>query len=93
MTQALDFFDIVGLLGVALSLFAYAQVQWRREYAKELGYSVTNFIGAAMLAAAVCDKWNIASFTGNVAWAIISLYGIYRCIKYARRPKRPKKRA
>ena len=79
-----DVYDITGLTGVAVTLYAYARVQWRREYAKEMAYSVINLIGALMLNVAVWDKWNVASFTGNTIWACISLYGIYRCIRYAR---------
>lgn len=81
----IDFFDFIGLVGVVLSVFAYARVQWRREYAKELGYSVYNFLGASFLIIALCNKWNVASFVGNVIWATVSLYGIYRCMKYFRR--------
>ena len=81
----IDFYDFLGLVGVALSLYAYARVQWRREYAKELSYSVTNFIGACLLVVAVWDKWNLASFTGNAVWGLISLYGIYRCLRYLRK--------
>ena len=81
----IDAFDSMGLLGVIFSLYAYARVQLRREYAKNIGYSLANLLGAGLLAVSLVNKWNLASFTGNVVWALFSLFGIYRCVKYMRR--------
>jgi len=88
-----DFFDFLGFCGVALQLGAYARVQLRREFAKHLSYSVMNFLGAGFLVISLLNKWNMASFTGNMIWVLISVYGIYRCLKYIRRSKRKKARA
>jgi uncharacterized membrane protein YadS len=85
-------FEIAGLLGVALAVFAYGRVQVRREYAKEMSYSVINLAGMSLLLYSLVYNWNLASFVGNAIWAGISVYGIWRCWSYKRGVKRPKDR-
>ncbi len=86
-----DFFDITGIIGVALSIYCYARVQWQRDYAKRLRYSLLNLLSAVLLAVSLLHKWNLASFIGNGCWLLISLYGVYRCCKYIWRDYRAKK--
>jgi hypothetical protein len=81
----MDSFDLIGLMGVALMTYSYARVQWRRDYAKCLEYSVVNFVGSAFLIFSLLNKWNVASFVGNDIWALVSLYGIFRCLRYMRK--------
>ena len=75
--------DVVGILGVAISVYYYARVQWQRDYAKNIAYSIGNFVGSLMIIFSLTYKWNIASFLSNTLWAVISLYGVYRCWKYS----------
>ena len=74
--------DAVGMLGVAISIYCYGRVQWQRDYAKRTAYSVWNFISAALLCISLTDHWNLSAFACNAIWACISIYGIYRCLKY-----------
>ena len=80
----LSIFDLVGLTGIALSIGCYARVQWQRDYAKNLSYSILNFMSAALLGVSILHNWNLSSFIGNAFWMLISIYGIYRCLKYRR---------
>lgn len=80
-------YDAVGLIGVIISVTCYARMQWRRDYAKSLSYSLLNFIGSVMILVSVCNNWNLPAFISNVTWGIISLYGVYRCQKYRWREK------
>lgn len=82
-----DFSDFIGLMGVILMLYAYGRIQFKREYAKQMRYSVINLIGSGCLVFSLWQKWNMASFTGNMIWVLISIYGIFRCAKYMRRPQ------
>jgi hypothetical protein len=75
--------DTVGILGVAISVYYYARVQWHRDYAKTMAYSMGNLVGSLMIIYSLVYNWNIASFLCNSAWGVISLYGIYRCLKYS----------
>jgi hypothetical protein len=80
--------DLFGLLGVFLGVYCYARVQWHRDYAKELSYSVLNLISSAFLIFSLLHAWNLSSFVSNSTWFVLSIYGIYRCVKYmVRHPK------
>lgn len=83
----IDVYDLLGLFGVSLSLYSYARLQWQREYAKRLSYSLFNLLGSTFLMVSLFNKWNVASFTSNAIWALISIYGVYRCMKYIRGTK------
>ncbi len=88
----IEFYDLLGLIGVSLSLYCYARLQWHRNYAREVSYSLLNFIGSMLMFVSLMNHWNIAAFVSNAVWCGISLYGIYRCLKYMRRNKRSYRR-
>ncbi len=77
--------ETLGLVGVALVLSSYARLQWRREYAKEMSYSLLNLVGGALIVISLTHDWNLASFIGNSTFALISAYGVLRCWRYRRR--------
>ncbi len=79
--------DVLGLSGVALGIFSYARVQWRRDFAKTLDYSLMNFIGSVLIIISLMHNWNLPAFVSNLLWILISLYGMYRCLKYAYRAR------
>jgi len=81
--MTVSFPDIVGILGVVISVYLYARVQWHRDYAKNMMYSLGNFVGSLMIMFSLYYNWNVASFLSNTLWAAISLYGMYRCWKYS----------
>lgn len=88
MFNMIEHYEIAGLLGVGFAIYAYARVQLQRDYAKQIEYSVLNLANAALLMYSLCFNWNLASFIGNAIWAAISLYGVYRCLKYKSREAR-----
>lgn len=77
--MTIQWFDIVGLLGVGLTLLAYLALQARRMKGDGLIYPLLNLIGAgAILASLVYDEHtNLSAFVIESAWCIISIYGIY----------------
>lgn len=77
-----NFYDTIGLIGVALGIFAYARVQWQRDYAKSIEYSAVNLFASLFMIVSLTHSWNLASFTSNGIWAVLSLYGVCRCLKY-----------
>ncbi len=83
--MSLDLYHIAGLCGVALGLYAYARVQWQRDFAKRIEYSFLNLGNATLLLFSLSKEWNLPASVSNVIWAGISLYGIYRCLKYERK--------
>jgi len=78
----MQWYEYVGLLGFALMLGAYARVQYRRDFAKTFLYSLMNLASALLIGVTYFYQWNTASFAGNTCWGLISLYGLYRCVKY-----------
>jgi hypothetical protein len=83
-----DLPDAVGILGAVISIYAYGRAQWQREYVKKLGYSAINLAGTIMILLSLVYHPNIASSISNLAWGLISLYGVYRCLKYRMREKK-----
>ena len=65
-------------------------MQWHRDYAKTLSFSLLNLIGSLLLAFSLLYNWNLASFVSNAIWGTISAYGVYRCLKYIVREKKAK---
>jgi hypothetical protein len=77
--MTIQWFDIVGLLGVGLTLLAYLALQARRMKGDGLIYPLLNLIGAgAILASLIYDEHtNLSAFVIESAWCLISIYGIY----------------
>jgi hypothetical protein len=63
----LNTFDLVGLVGIALSIGCYARVQWQSDYAKKMSYSILNFLSAALLGVSILHNWNLSSFIGMLS--------------------------
>jgi hypothetical protein len=83
----ISIYDSIGLLGISFSLFSYARVQWRRDYAKTVSYSLLNLISALFLGISLIQNWNLAAFVSNLLWGLMSIYGLHRCFKYIRRER------
>ncbi|MDB4218720.1 hypothetical protein OAI34_00935 [Emcibacteraceae bacterium] len=74
-------FDIIGLLGVTLILVVYGLVHLDRIDVKKITFSVLNAIGAALILVSLYVDYNLPAVTIEVAWILISLYGIYAAIR------------
>jgi hypothetical protein len=85
--MSFSIYDLIGVIGVAISVYCYIRLQWQRDYVKRLRFSILNFFAAAMLALSLLHNWNIAAFLGNTCWMFVSIYGIYRCLKYLAKEK------
>lgn len=76
--------DILGILGVLIILVYYFLLQVGKCTANSLGFSIGNFIGAILILVSLWDHWNLASVVIEIAWCLISIYGIF---KYGLRTK------
>lgn len=76
------FHTFIGLIGAFGYLISYAFVQMRRDYAKTMDYSVINLLSAALVAFSLTRDFNLGSMFIQIMWIFISLYGVYRCMKY-----------
>ena len=77
--------DILGLIGVSLILGFYFLLQIGKCSSEKLIFSVANFIGSGLVMISLCFSWNLASVVIEIAWLLISSYGI---LKYFHRASR-----
>lgn len=70
--------DIVGLIGVAFILFAYAGVQSGRLPAADWRFSAINGAGALLIMISLFFTFNLASFVIEVFWLLISAFGLWK---------------
>ncbi len=77
-----DFFNAlanpVGIVGVIVILVAYLFLSTGRWIADSFIYQALNFIGAWLILFSLFFHWNLASVVIEIAWIMISVYGIYR---------------
>ena len=75
--------DIVGLLGTALFIGAFAYANAAKQLNK-LWFNLVNLVGALLLLVSLSVKFNLAAFVLEAAWAVIALYGLVRALREAR---------
>lgn len=68
--------DILGTVGVAVIIFAYALLQTERLRSDELRYSLLNAIGASLIIISLYFNFNFPAFVVEFFWLLISLFGI-----------------
>jgi hypothetical protein len=78
-------FDAAGLAGVALILAAYAGAQLRRLDPLKLPALLMNLIGASLILVSLAERFNLAAFVMEAAWALVALYGLARLALTRRR--------
>jgi paired small multidrug resistance pump len=75
----IQWFDVVGLFGVLLTVFAYLALQARRMKGDGYVFPFLNLIGAsAILCPLIWGEFNLAPFVIEAAWICISIYGLYK---------------
>ncbi len=70
--------DVVGTIGVALTLIAYFLLQIDRISSTGRNYSLLNTFGAALILYSLYFNWNTPAVIMETAWFLISLYGLIR---------------
>ena len=75
-------FNIIGLSGVILVLLAYCLLQMNKLNQKSITYSFLNFIGSGFILISLYFSWNLASGIIEIAWFLISLFGLTRAIYF-----------
>ncbi|MCE7949930.1 MAG: hypothetical protein DYH18_02330 [Xanthomonadales bacterium PRO7] len=70
--------DAVGLLGVVLILLAYYLLQSGRMRGNALPHQLLNAIGAILILVSLLYEFNLSAFLMELAWLLLSIYGIVR---------------
>jgi hypothetical protein len=80
----MQWYDILGTLGVMSIIVAFAAVQSGRLAPTRLSYSLMNLIGAILILVSLSFNFNLASVVIEIFWILISLWGIVSWIKTRR---------
>jgi hypothetical protein len=76
----MNWYDILGSLGVAVIILTYVLLQIERVRSDQLVYSLLNAIGAALILVSLYFDFNLPSVVVEVFWLVISLFGIGKYI-------------
>ena len=81
----LYWYDWAGYLGVALVLLAFFLLQERKLQGHGLIYQIMNMLGAiGVMLSLGFGNFNLSAFIMQVAWLMISCYGIVRGMRLRR---------
>jgi hypothetical protein len=72
----MNWYDILGTLGVAIIILTYVLLQIERVRSDQLIYSLLNAIGAALILVSLYFDYNFPSVVVEFFWLLISLFGI-----------------
>ena len=84
MSIEMAWYDWVGILGTLLILAGFFLLQAGRMSGNGLGYQLMNLLGAAGILVSLIGKFNVSVFLLELAWILVSLYGIARGIRSRR---------
>lgn len=68
----------IGLLGAVIVLTAYFLLSAGRLGSDGYTYPLMNMLGSIGVIVSLTWQWNLASFTINSVWVLISLIGMWR---------------
>jgi hypothetical protein len=77
--------DIVGMVGTALIVGAYAYLTFGKTV-RPIAYNLMNLVGALLLALSLLVHWNLASFILELVWIAVALAGIAKALRAQGRP-------
>lgn len=73
-------FDIIGLIGVAAYISAYALLQLDRLKSDDLRYLLLNGIGSGLILVSLFDSFNLPSFVTQTLWLAFTIVGLARVL-------------
>ena len=80
----LELADVIGLVGSALFIGAFAYANWADELNKLL-FNALNLAGAILLLVSLSVTFNLAAFVLEAAWGAIALAGLVAALRTRRR--------
>ena len=73
--------DLLGLLGAAVILVAYALNQLERLASNDWRFPAVNFAGSVMIMISLFYAFNLPSVVIEIFWMAISLFGTLRALR------------
>jgi paired small multidrug resistance pump len=84
MSIEMAWYDWVGIVGTLLILGGFFLLQAGRMSGNGLSYQLMNLLGAAGILVSLIGKFNVAVFLLELAWMLVSAYGIARGLRMRR---------
>lgn len=84
---------ILGVIGVALILFAYAGQQLGRMQSDDLPYLWLNLIGAVLILYSLHYHFNLPAVIIEFSWIAITLYGFWQRANKPKKTRKTKKKS
>jgi len=75
------FGNILGGIGVCFFLVSYFLLQKGTWKPDSPAYLLSNLFGALLVLGSLLIDWNLPAFLLEVAWALISIYGLLKYIR------------
>ncbi len=80
-------FNAIGIVGVVMVLVAYFLLQIDKLSQDSITFSLLNFLGSIFILVSLYFTWNLASGVIEIAWLIISFFGLGKAVYfYYRKP-------
>ena len=76
----LEWYDWIGMLGTLMVLAAFFLLQAGKLSGNGIVYQLLNLFGAGGVLVSLMDKFNVSVFLLELAWVLISIYGIVRTL-------------
>ncbi len=83
----MSIFTLVGFIGIAINLIAYAMLSSGRLKASEARYQLMNITGTVCILLSLVAQWNLPAFIANLAWLLIGLLSLARILWLAKRSR------
>ncbi len=80
MTDQLDIYTLIGFVGMACIIAAYAYLTWKDEPNPFILHT-TNLVGAALLTVSLLVHTNWPSLVLEGFWAAIAIWGLAKAVK------------
>lgn len=77
----LEWYDWTGIAGTLMVLAAFYLLQAGRVSGTGLVYQLLNLFGAGGVLISLWGKFNVSVFVLELAWMLVSLYGIVRSLR------------
>jgi paired small multidrug resistance pump len=77
----LEWYDWTGIAGTLMVLAAFYLLQAGRVSGTGLVYQLLNLFGAGGVLVSLWGKFNVSVFVLELAWMLVSLYGIVRSLR------------
>ncbi len=78
--MTVDLANIVGLVGSAMMVAAYAYSNFARQLNFVL-FNIANLVGSLLLIASLAVHFNLASMALEIVWALIAIIGLARAVR------------